>query len=98
MGVYKTNDPILFSIYGCVDYSYGDNVRHGQIGYRMVLGQDVSGQIFGLPFVEGAVRPYPEPTPFELLVGGNPKDPPKISEINPLGLIFRPDDGGNYAQ
>jgi hypothetical protein len=56
-GVYKTNGPILFSILGCVDYTYA-GIRHGQTGFRMILGHVVRGQIFGIPFVEGSLQPY----------------------------------------
>jgi hypothetical protein len=96
-GIYRTDDPILFSVFGCVDYSYGSE-RHGQTGFRMLLGREVKGRILGLPFIEGEIRPYPEPIPPELLATGYPKDPPKLAELDSGSLIFRPDEGGNYAK
>jgi hypothetical protein len=98
MGIYEADGANLFSIYGCVDYSYSDKMRYGQTGFRMILGQNVAGRILGLPFIEGTVSPYSEPISPELLAGGYPKEPPKIAKAVPPGLIFRPDEGGNYAK
>ena len=44
-GIYKADEPILFSVYGCIDYTYGNN-RHGQTGFRMLLGRVSHGQVF----------------------------------------------------
>ncbi len=96
-GLYQTDDAILFSVYGCIDYTYS-NKRHGQTGFRMVLGRAVEGQIHGLPFVEGVERPYAHPIAPELLAQGYPKTPPKEALMQPGDFIFRPDDGGNYAK
>ncbi len=95
-GIYKTNDPILFSVYGCVDYTYA-GTRHRQTGYRMMLGRVITNQIHGLPFIEGIPEPYPEPIPPDLLAAGYPAKPPNIGLMQPSDFYFRPDDGGNYA-
>jgi hypothetical protein len=96
-GIYKTDEPILFSILGCVDYTFA-GYRHGQTGFRMLLGHTVKNQIFGLPFVEGSPEPYPEPISPELLAKGYPAKPPNIGLLQSGDFIFRPDDGGNYAK
>jgi hypothetical protein len=96
-GIYKTNEPILFSILGCGDYTYAGN-RHGQTGFRMILGHVVKGQIFGIPFVEGSLEPYEEPISPDLLAHGYPAVPPKVTLLQPDDFIFRADDGGNYAK
>jgi hypothetical protein len=96
-GIYNIPAPILFSVFGCIDYTYGNN-RHGQTGFRMLLGQNVNGRIFGLPFIEGVTRPYDPPISPELLATGYPPIPPKEALMHPSDFIFRPDDGGNYAK
>jgi hypothetical protein len=97
MGDYDKADPILFSVYGCIDYTYG-NARHGQTGFRMILGKVEKNLIVGLPFVEGSIseRDY-APSP-ELLAEGYPPRAPKHGFLQSEGVIFRPDDGGNYAK
>jgi hypothetical protein len=94
--IYDTKDRVLFSIYGCIDYSYGDH-RHGQTGYRILLGQDVGGQIFGVPFKEGVPQKDYVPPP-DLLANGFPAQAPKIAKLSPSEFIFRPDPEGNYAK
>ncbi len=96
-GVYKTDDPVLFSILGCVDYTYLGN-RHGQTGFRMLLGHVDKGRIYGIPFVEGKPHPYEEPVPPELLAHGYPTDPPKEYLLQPNEFVFQPEDSGNYAR
>jgi hypothetical protein len=96
-GIYKTNEPVLFSILGCADYTYAGN-RHGQTGFRMMLGHVTEGQIFGIPFVEGSLQPYKEPISPDLLAHGYPAVPPKITVLQPSDFILRADDGGNYTR
>jgi hypothetical protein len=50
--IYKDGAPTLWAIFGCVDYTYGDG-KHGQTGFNFLLGRDIDGQVFGVPFVEG---------------------------------------------
>jgi len=95
-GIYKTDEPILFSVYGCVDYTYGNN-RHGQTGFRMLLGRVSHGQVFGLQFIEGTPIEDYHPSP-ELLAGGYPLEAPKNAQLQPSDFYFHPDDGGNYAK
>jgi hypothetical protein len=97
-GAYKTDDPIIFSFSGCIDYSYGRD-RYGQTGFRMILGSGfIKNQLAGLAFVQGRPVPYEEPISPELLAGGYPLNPPNIAVVSPNAFVFRPDDGGNYAK
>jgi hypothetical protein len=93
----NTNEPIIFSVNGCIVYSYGEN-RMGETGFRMLVGKIVKNRIVGIPFVEGISRPYEEPISPELLARGFPVDPPKVAVIPQSDFVFRPDDGGNYAR
>jgi hypothetical protein len=97
-GAYKTDDPIIFSFSGCVDYSYGRD-RHGQTGFRMILGGGfVKNRLVGLSFIEGSPVPFEEPISPELLAHGYPPNPPKVAVVSPADFVFRPDEGGNYAK
>jgi hypothetical protein len=95
-GIYETDDPTLFSVYGCIDYTYG-NRRHGQTGFRMLLGKVINGRVLGLAFIEGTpIQDYhPEP---DLLAKGYPSQAPKQALLQPSDFYFRMDDGGNYAR
>jgi hypothetical protein len=95
--IYQTDDRILFSVFGCVDYTYGDG-RHGQTGFRMRLGQVINKRELGLAFIQGTVQPYDEPISPELLAKGYPTTPPKMGYMQPGDVFFRPDEGGNYAK
>jgi hypothetical protein len=92
-GVYKGNEPILFSILGCVDYTYADK-KHGQTGFRTILGQVHENQIFGIPFVEGSPHPYEEPIPLELLTHGYPATPPLSICWSRMNLFSKQTTGG----
>jgi hypothetical protein len=96
-GIYKTHEPVLFSILGCVDYTYARS-RHGQTGFRMILGRVVRNQIVGIPFVEGNLEPYEEPISPDLLAHGYPAIPPRVTVLQPSEFILKADDGGNYAK
>jgi hypothetical protein len=63
----------------------------------MLLGRKVHGQIFGLPFIEGAPIEDYHPSA-ELLASGYPPQAPKQALLQPSDFYFRPDDGGNYAK
>jgi hypothetical protein len=93
-GLYKTGEPTIFSVNGCIDYSYGKD-RHGETGFRMIIGKIEGNIVVGLPFVEGTPQTIPV-TP-ELFKQGFPIDS-KVAIIPPDGLLFRPDEGGNYAK
>jgi hypothetical protein len=95
--LYETGEPTLFSILGCIDYTYAET-RHSQTGFRMLLGHVVKNQIVGLPFIEGPPEPYPEPISPELLANGYPAKPPNIGPLQPSEFVFRPEDSGNYAK
>jgi hypothetical protein len=96
-GIYKTNEPILFSVLGCIDYTFAQT-RHGQTGFRMILGRIVKNRIVGLPFIQGSPQPYEEPISRELLASGYPAKPPNVALVPASDFVFRPDDGGNYAR
>jgi len=95
--IYQTDDRILFSVFGCVDYTYGDS-RHGQTGFRLRLGQDINKRELGLPFIQGTIQPYDEPISSELLAKGYPTTPPKTGYMQPGDVFFRSDEDGNYAK
>jgi hypothetical protein len=96
-GLYETDAPIIFSVLGCIDYTYA-HTRHGQTGFRMILGRIIKNRIESLPFVQGSPRPYEEPIPPELLASGYPASPPKVAVVPPSDFVFRPDEGGSYAK
>jgi len=87
----------LFSVFGCVDYTYSGN-RHGETGYRFLLGQVVNGRVFGVLFQEGVPRPYEEPPSAELLAHGFPITPPNEARVGVDQFYFREEDSGNYAK
>jgi hypothetical protein len=93
---FENGQPEVFSLLGCVIYSYGSGA-HGQTGFRYMLGKVQDGKVWGVPFIEGPpLEPYsPEE---ELSKSGFPKDPPKVARI-PIGeLYFKPEDSGNYPK
>ena len=96
-GIYKTGKPTIFSVNGCIDYSYGKD-RHGQTGFRMIIGKIAGNKVVGIPFVEGVPHPYDEPISSELLINGYPADPPKVAIIPRDDFLLRLDEGGNYAK
>lgn len=56
--IYKTTDKILFSVFGCIDYTFADG-QHGHTAFRMLLGgQPERGQWSGLPFQLGNDSAY----------------------------------------
>jgi hypothetical protein len=87
---FPDQDTTLFAVLGCIDYTYALN-RHGQTGFRMMLGMVKNNRVFGIPFIEG-------PIPEGLLADGFPKDPPHVASIQPGDLYFEPADTGNYAK
>jgi len=84
--LYKTQPEILFSSYGCVDYTFADG-SHGKALFRYFLGSKATGNIrTGIPIKPG--KPM-EP--------GQPE--PTISIFTPADLDFSIDpSGGNYIQ
>ncbi len=96
-GLYKTDQPIIFSITGCIDYTYADD-RHGQTAFRKILGRVNNDRVVGIAFVKGESEPYQEPISPELLATGFPKDPPTVARVRTDDLYFHDDDGGNYAK
>jgi hypothetical protein len=96
-GVYKTKSRVSFAVVGCAIYMFSET-EVGETGFRMMLGQDVGGQIVGLPFVDGPQQPYREPIPPELLGTSYPVDPPNVGYLRPSDAVFRPEDEGNYAR
>jgi hypothetical protein len=93
--IYKDGAPVLWAIFGCIDYTYG-NRRHGQTGFNFLLGKAIDGQVFGIPFVEGA--PISLPAPEAAVIAGFPKDPPKWAKIPASEVWFMPAHSGNYAK
>ncbi len=94
-GIYKDGEPVLWAIYGCLDYTYGGG-RHGQTGFNYLPGKNIGGQLFGVPFVEGKARG--EPPTDEQIKAGFPKDSPKTAEIPVSEVWFMAADSGNYAK
>jgi hypothetical protein len=95
--VYQDGQPMIFSILGCVDYTYSDD-RHGTTGFRKTLGRVEGNRVVGLPFVVGTPRVPSEPISPELLASGYPKDPPIIGEMPTDNVWFKDEDSGNYAR
>jgi hypothetical protein len=93
-GIYKTGEPTIFSVNGCIDYSYGKD-RHGETGFRMILGKVANNRIVGIPFIEG--KPETILVTPKLFKQGFPIDS-KVAIVPPDNLLFRPDEGGNYAK
>ncbi|MGA3311207.1 MAG: hypothetical protein ABSD08_21765 [Xanthobacteraceae bacterium] len=97
-GLYKNGNPGPLSILGCIEYTYA-NGRHGQTGFRKILGRVENNFVVGIPFVSGQPEVPREPISAELLASGYPKEPARVARIPTNGLIFRDDDeGGNYAK
>jgi hypothetical protein len=94
-GIYKDGEPVRWAIFGCVDYTYGDG-KHGQTGFNYLLGKNIGGQVFGVPFVEG--KAWGEPSTAEQIKAGFPKDGPKMAEIPTTEVWFIASDSGNYAK
>jgi len=87
-GIYKTDEKILFSVLGCVDYTYA-NEQHGHTAFRMLLGgQPERGQWAGLPFRIGNDSAYTKRWEnFPVQVGTTDS------------FMFQADpNGGNYAE
>jgi hypothetical protein len=61
----------------------------------MIIGRVQGNQVVGLPFVEG--KPETIPVTPELFKQGFPIDA-KVAIVPLDGLLFRPDEGGNYAK
>lgn len=93
-GLYKDGKPVLFAVLGCVDYTYGDG-RHGQTGFRFMLGKDVGGMVSGVPYVEGLPLQSNVITEDDIKNGA---DPVKGAKIPIEELYFKPADSGNYAK
>jgi hypothetical protein len=96
-GIYGTGERTLFSVLGCIVYTYADS-RHGETGYRFLLGQDINGGVFGLPFKEGVLKPYHDPPSPEMLASGFPAIPPKEATMSLDEVYFSQEDSGNYAK
>jgi hypothetical protein len=88
--------PPWFLIYGCVNYTYSKD-RHGETGFRMLLGKPTNGLVLGIPFQEGEPDPDYHPSA-ELLAHGYPAIAPRYAYVKIDDLIFRPDEPGNYAK
>lgn len=91
------NNLVIYSIFGCIYYTYADN-RHGQTGFRKILGEVKGNLVVGIPFVLGKLEPYDPPLSDELLSSGYPKDPAIVAKVPTDDLLFRDDEGGNYAK
>jgi hypothetical protein len=96
-GIYKTDEPILFAVVGCVVYTFAET-EQGETGFRMMLGRVVGNHIVGLPFIEGSPEPYEQPISPELLAKGYPAKPPNVGLLQPNDFVLRPEDEGNYAK
>lgn len=96
-GLYRDGNPGALAVVGCIDYTFA-NSKHGQTGFRKILGR-VEGKIVGgIPFVSG--QPYTDTTPIpqDLLAQGYPRDPAKYARVPTDGLYFEEFEGGNYAK
>jgi hypothetical protein len=96
-GVYDTVNEIYFSVYGCIVYTYG-NHRHGETGFRMTLGRVEGKRVVGIPFVRGEVAEGDYTPSQELLSSGYPAKAPIYGYMKSAEVLFREDEGGNYAK
>jgi len=96
-GIFRDAKPVMLAVYGCIDYTYSAT-KHGQTGFRFLLGRREGVYFSGFNFVEGQSVQYDSPIPDDLLKEGFPKNPPKVAKIPLDELIFRPEDSGNYAK
>jgi hypothetical protein len=85
-----------FSIIGCIDYTYGDNL-HGQTGFQIDLGQVAGNRILGVPWTEAHPVDLWHITP-AMVASGFPADMVDF-EIPVSDLHFAPNETqGNYAK
>jgi hypothetical protein len=96
-GLYETQNNVIFSINGCIDYTYADN-RHGQTGFRKTLGKVNGNIVDGIPFPVVVPEPNWLPPSPELLASGYPPDRPLVGYVRADDLWFHDDDNGNYAK
>jgi hypothetical protein len=96
-GLYKVGDPGALAVLGCIDYTYGDD-RHGQTGFRKILGKVENHQVVGIPFVSGQPKTPAEPISPELLASGYPKDPARYAEVAVGDIYFEDSDQGDFAK
>lgn len=94
-GIAHYEHPIIFSVLGCIDYTYSDD-RHGVTGFRKILGRVEGNIVVGLPFVVGV--PIQVPISPELLASGFPKAPPIVGETSADSVWFKDEDSGNYTK
>jgi len=86
----------LFAVLGCISYSYAGD-KHGETGFRFMLGQVVDGKVIGVLFREG--NPWPTvPISPELLARGFPRESPKEERVSADQFYFKEEDAGNYAK
>ncbi len=82
--IYKADEPVLFSVQGCADYTFGDG-RHGKTAFRMLLGH--AGPVFW----EG-LRFQPSPPPDGKIALGK-------TTLDRAQFDFKEDpSGGNYLR
>jgi hypothetical protein len=94
--IFKNGEPVLFALLGCLDYSYGGG-KHGQTGFRYVIGKATGDYVLGVPFIEGTpIEGYHIPD--DAIKAGMPATPPKQARIPAGQLYFKPMDSGNYAK
>ncbi len=96
-GLYRTGNPGALAVLGCIDYTYADD-KHGQTGFRKILGRVDNNLVVGIPFVRGQPRADQEPISPELLASGFPKEPARYAEISSDGLYFSDAGDGDYAK
>jgi len=95
--VYQTDESILFAVVGCVVYTFAETER-GETGFRMMLGRVGGKLLVVLPYIKGPPQPYEEPISPELRAQGYPAKPPNVGLLQPGDVVFRPEEGGNYAK
>jgi hypothetical protein len=96
-GLYKEGNPGALAVLGCIDYTYGDN-RHGQTGFRKILGKVENNLVVGIPFISGRPKTPASPISPELLAGGYPKEPARYAEVAIGDIYFQDADEGDYAK
>ncbi|MGD0642863.1 MAG: hypothetical protein ABSC22_19150 [Roseiarcus sp.] len=93
VGAAGTDKPTLYSVTGCVDYTYSKQL-HGQTGFRMLLGKLADNKWGGITFLNSRT-PWPDYQP----PPGTSLPPPTTAKMPEGEVDFAVDPiGGNYAR
>ena len=93
VGAAGIDKPTLYSVSGCVDYTYSKQL-HGQAGFRMLLGKLADNKWGGITFLNSRT-PWPDYQP----PPGTSLAPPTTAKLPEAEVDFAVDPvGGNFAR